>query len=73
MLQLTMRIDALFEIFNQSSNKLKYVSQKNTLRCPNSLTKARDGLFNYIGHRAWFARALSYWGHVGTAGFGACA
>ena len=68
MLQLTLRIDALFENFNQSSNK---VSQKTALRRPNSLTKAMDGLFKYIGNRAWFARALSYWGHLETARFGA--
>ena len=62
MLQLTLRIDALFEIFNQSSNNLEdnYVSQKTTLRCPNSLNKAMDGSFKYVGNRAWFPRALSY-------------
>ena len=41
------------------------------MRRPNSLTKAMDGLFKYIGNRAWFARALSYWGHLETARFGA--
>ena len=25
-----------------------------------------DGLFKYIGNRAWFARALSYLGHPET-------
>ena len=30
-----------------------------------------DGLFKYIGNPAWFARALSYWGHLETARFGA--
>ena len=30
-----------------------------------------DGLFKYIGNRAWFAHALSYWGHLETARFGA--
>ena len=40
---------------------------------PNSLTKAMDCLFKYIGNRAWFARALSYMycGHLDTACFGA--
>ena len=42
MMQLTLRIDALFEIFNQSSDK---VVKKTTLRRFNSLTKAIDGLF----------------------------
>ena len=32
-----------------------------TLHRPDSQTKAMDGLFKYIGNRAWFARALSYW------------
>ena len=45
--------------------------KKTTLRRPNSLTKAMDGLFKYIGNRAWFARALSYWGHLETAQIGA--
>ena len=36
------------------------VSQKAALRRPNSLTKAMDGLFKYIGNHAWFPRALSY-------------
>ena len=49
----------------------KHVSQKTTLRRPNSLIKAMDGLFKYIGNRAWFTRALSYWGHLETARFGA--
>ena len=53
MLQLTLRIDALFEIFDQNSNKQhNYVSQKATLRRPNSLTKAMDGFFRYIGNHA---------------------
>ena len=30
-----------------------------------------DGLFKYIGNHDWFARALSYWGHLETACFGA--
>ena len=71
MLQLTLRIDADFDIFHPSSNKLRYVSQKTTLRRPNSLTKAMDGFFKYIGNRAWFARALSYWSHLETVRFGA--
>ena len=71
MLQLTLRIDALFDIFKQSANKLKYVSQNATLYRPNSLTKAMDGLFKCIGNRTWFARGLSYWGHLETARFGA--
>ena len=50
-------------------NKDKYVSQKTTLCRPNSLTKAMDGLFKFIGNRAWFTRALSYWGHLETACF----
>ena len=54
-------------------NQDKYVSQKTALRYPNSLTKAMDGLFKYIGNRSWFARALSYWGHLETACFGASA
>ena len=54
-------------------NEDKYVSQKTALRCPNSLTKAMDGLFKYIRNRAWFDGALSYWGHLETARFGACA
>ena len=38
MLQLTLGIDALPEHFEQSTNKqVKYVSQKVTLHCPNSL------------------------------------
>ena len=32
-----------------------------------------DSLFRYIGNRAWFARALSYWGHLETANFEALA
>ena len=36
-----------------------------------TITKAMDVLFKYIGNRAWFARALSYWGHLETARFGA--
>ena len=44
-------------------------SQKTTLRRPNSLTKAMDGLFKYIGNHTWFARALSYWGHLETTRF----
>ena len=44
MQQLALRIDALFEHFKQSANKQdKYVRQKATLYCPNSLTKAMDG------------------------------
>ena len=38
---------------------------------PNLLTKAMDGLFKYTGNCAWLARALSYWGHLKTAHFGA--
>ena len=49
----------------------KYVNQKTTLRRPNSLTKAMDGLFKYIGNHARFARALSFRGHLETARFGA--
>ena len=45
-------------------NYVKHVSQKVTLYRPDSLTKAMDGLFKYIGNRAWFARALSYWGNL---------
>ena len=30
-----------------------------------------DGLFKYIGNRAWLAGALSYWGHLETVRFGA--
>ena len=52
-------------------NSDKYVSQKTTLCRPNSLTKAMDGLFKYIGNGAWFTRALSYWGNLETALFGA--
>ena len=48
-------------------NKYKYVSQKATLHRPNSLTKALDGLFKYVGNRVWFARALGYWDHLETA------
>ena len=29
-----------------------------------------DGLFKYIGNRAWFTRALSLWGHLETARLG---
>ena len=61
MLQLTLRIDALFE----------HVSQKVALHPSDSLTKAMDGLFKYIGNRAWFARALSYWGHLEAVRLGA--
>ena len=44
------------------------------LHCPTlAPTKAMDGLFKYIGNRAWFARGLSYWGHLETAPFGSCA
>ena len=53
MLQLTLRTDALFEHFKQSTNKqVKHVSQKVALHRPDSLTKAMDGLFKYIGNRA---------------------
>ena len=45
--------------------------KKTALRRPNSITKAMDGFFKYIGNHAWFARALSYWGHLETAYFGA--
>ena len=45
--------------------------KKTALRHPNSLTKAMDGLFKYNGNRTWFARALSYWGHLEAAHFGA--
>ena len=47
------------------------MSVKATLRRPNSLNKAMDGSFRYIGNRAWFVGALSYWGHLETARFGA--
>ena len=60
MLQLTLRIDAPIEHFKQSANKVKHVSQKVALHRPDSLTKAMDGLFIYIGNSAWFARALNY-------------
>ena len=53
MLQLTLRIDALFEIFIKAQvNNDKYISQKTTLCRPNSLTKEMDGLFKYIDNRA---------------------
>ena len=53
MLQLTLRIDAIFEHFKQSANKLSQTCQsKVALQRPDSLTKAMDGLFKYIGNRA---------------------
>ena len=52
-------------------NSVKHVSQKVALHRPDSLTKTLDGLFKYIGNRAWFARALSYWGHLEAVRLGA--
>ena len=52
-------------------NLVKHVSQKVALHCPDSLTKAMDGLFKYIGNRAWFARELSYSGHLEAVRLGA--
>ena len=73
MLQLTLCIDALFAIFNQSSQiKLdNYVSQKTTLPRLNSLIQVMDCLFKFIGNRACLAHAFSYLGHLETALFGA--
>ena len=72
MLQLTLRIDALFEHFKQSANKLSQTCQsKSCIAPPDSLTKAMDGLFKYSGNPAWFARALSYWGHLEVVRLGA--
>ena len=45
--------------------------KKTALGRPNSLLKAMDGLFKYIGNRTWFARALSYLGHLEAPHFGA--
>ena len=101
MLQSTLRIDALFEHFKQSANKLSQICQPKsynsfliycrelapdtvsltgdraqgddskhdshyTLHRPDSIRKTMDGLFKYIGIRAWFARALSWLGHLET-------
>ena len=52
MLQVHLCLDALFEHFKQSANKVQDVSQKVTLNRPNSITKAMDGLFKYIRNRA---------------------
>ena len=47
-LQAPLCLNALFEHFKQSANKLSLgVSQKVTLHRPNSITKAMDGLFKY--------------------------
>ena len=53
-LQVPLCLDVLFEHFKQSANKPSPfdVSQKNTLHCPNSITKAMDGLFKHEGNRA---------------------
>ena len=47
--------------------------KKPTLRRPNSLTKAMDGLFKYNGNRARLACELSCLGHLKTDRFEACA
>ena len=53
MLQLAVRIDALFEHLSKAQiNKDKYVRQKATLFHPESLTKAMDGFFNHDGNGA---------------------
>ena len=52
-------------------NWVKHVSQKVALHRPDLLTKAMDGLFKYIGNRAGFVRALSYWGHLEAVRLGA--
>ena len=49
MLQLTLRIDALFEHFKQSANKLSQICQSKSGIALLFLTKAMDGLFKYIG------------------------
>ena len=70
MLQVALCLDVLFEHFKQSwINQVQDVSQKITLHRPNPGAKAMDGLFKYIGNRAWFARALSLWGHLKTVHF----
>ena len=59
-------------ILSKAQIKLvKHVSQKVVLHRPDSLTKAMDGLFKCIGNRAWFPRALSYWGHLEAVRLGA--
>ena len=46
LLQLSLSPDAIFENFKQSANKLSQMCQsKSYIACPNSLTKAVDGLF----------------------------
>ena len=53
MLQAPLCLDALFDYYKQSANKLSQdVSQKCTLHRPNSITKAMDGLFKYNRNRA---------------------
>ena len=50
MLHVPLCLDALFEHFKQSAIKPSLdVSQKVTLRHPNSITKAMDGLFKNNG------------------------
>ena len=67
MLQLTLRIDALFEHFKQSANNLSQTCQSKSCIAPPRM----DGLFKYIGNPAWFAHALSYWGHLEVVRLGA--
>ena len=55
----------------KTQTKTNMSVKKMQLRRPNSLTKAMVGLFKYTGNRAWFARALSYWGRLETIRFGA--
>ena len=43
-----------------------------TVRDP-LLSKAMDCLFEYIGNNTYVACAISNWGHLVTARFGACA
>ena len=74
MQQVPLCLDWLFEHFKHLQiNQVLDVNQKFTLHRPNSITKVIDGLFKYNGNRAWFACALSYWGHLKIIHFIACA
>ena len=49
MLQSTLRIDALFEHFKQSANKLSQLCQSKSYIALLLFPKAMDSLFKYIG------------------------
>ena len=53
MLHVPLCLDAHFEHFKQAQiSQAQDVSQKVTLHCPNSITKAMDGLFKYYRNHA---------------------